>query len=151
MAVSILESLVQRVVSVVRNVGTELRIGSKSAAGEPSALFLPYSTPSYPAAGNKPNGRPWHEPQGTACAAGRPGSSGSVPASRCLPMGVLGQGLMRKSARTGASAMDHVSGHGHRPAAITAIADAARAAAQFEPTATGAFTASARGERFAAV
>lgn len=84
MAVTTLESLVLRGVSVVRNGGSEKRIGSK-LAGERTSAYRPIHTPTsrFPAA-NQP--MPWLNPDigdDAMQQAGRPGSAG-VLASRSL-------------------------------------------------------------------
>jgi len=78
MAVTMLETLVLRTVSVVGNVGTEReRIGSMSAADQTLAnlSLICDPSPSYPPADNQPKPRPGHAFM--AEAVGRAGRSGS--------------------------------------------------------------------------
>ena len=142
MTVKNLESLVLRVVSVVINDTTELRIGAKASGQTPASLSL--SSPSYPAT----NKRPWRENQDTAaCRAGRPGSCWGVLASRSLVMRKPATALAARMHREQHPAALATGQHGaiRFESAITAIAKA-RPTAQLEP-AVGMFAASTRGER----
>ena len=168
MAVTYLESLVLRGVSVVSNVGTTLkRIGSKPATDQTSASFsLTYPSPSYPrpACGFAVcrSGSLWgvlasrsHASSALGMVLSRPSLSGERIASAACRRAALsvarrqgpGRGdFHRVQPPAGAVSIAPQDGLAYWPGAMRTLGNARAAKAQFAPFA-GAFTASTRGER----